>query len=269
MKRILLGMGVVCGLLCAGGALPGQDRPPAIGYLQPKDVPFGSLRALKTMGDRLQVVGKERLDLVGLLTRSGQSPVAVHILWEFPGKVRIEKRLGTEPDPNKDELLVYDGAGNLRKRGGTAGMADEDLIEMLVHDSVEGFFIGQIEGFATRFLGSRYHRVDESGNAVGADYDIYEVVNEVRVPGRPLRQRKLYYFNSDTALLERVRYRLSLERGRGAVAVDVEVSGWGEIDGQAIPTLTVRYEDGVEVVRLEIQEAGVGAAAKDGSFDLP
>ena len=38
---------------------------------------------------------------------------------------------------------------------------------MLVHDSVEGFFIGQIEGFATRFLGSRYHRVDESGNAVG------------------------------------------------------------------------------------------------------
>ena len=61
-----------------------------------------------------------------------------------------------------DDLLVYDGAGNLRKRGGTAGLADQDLIEMLVHDSVEGFFIGQIEGFATRLLGSRYHRVDDS-----------------------------------------------------------------------------------------------------------
>ena len=63
------------------------------------------------MGDRLQVVGKERLDLLGVLTRAGQSPVGVRILWEFPGKVRLEKRLGTEPDPNKDELLVYDGQG--------------------------------------------------------------------------------------------------------------------------------------------------------------
>ena len=195
--------------------------------------------------------------------------MGVRILWEFPGKVRLEKRLGTEPDPNKDELLVYDGAGNLRKRGGTAALADEDLIEMLVHDSVEGFFIGQIEGFATRFLGSRYHRVDESGNAVGPDYDIYEVINEVRVPGRPLRQRKLYYFDSDTALLGRVRYRLAAERVRGPVEVRVEVDSWGEIDGQVIPTLTVRYEDGVEVVRLEIREAGIAAAADDGSFTLP
>ena len=156
----------------------------------------------------------------------------------------------------------------LRKRGGTAALADQDLIEMLVHDSVEGFFVGQIEGFATRFLGSRYHKVDEEGNPVGSDYDIYEVVNEVRVPGRPLRQRKLYYFDSDTALLGRVRYQLSAERGRGPVEVRVEVSGWGEVFGQLIPGTVVRYEDGVEVVRLEIREAGVGAASEDGSFSL-
>ena len=262
MKRMLAGLGVVCGLLAA--PWPGEGQ----GYVGPEKVPFGAGRPLEIMGDRLQVVGKERLDLLGVLTRSGQDPVGVRILWEFPGKVRLEKRLGTEPDPNKDELLVYDGAGNLRKRGGTAALADEDLIEMLVYDSVEGFFIGQIEGFATRFLGSRYHRVDESGNAVGPDYDIYEVVNEVRVPGRPLRQRKLYYFDSDTALLGRVQYRLGAERVRGPVEVRVEVDSWGEIDGQLIPTLTVRYEDGVEVVRLEIREAGIAAAADDGSFTL-
>ena len=262
MKRILLGMGVGLGLLVLPQALPGQ------GYIGPEKVPFGAGRPLEIMGDRLRVVGKERLDLIGVLTRAGQSPVAVHILWEFPGKVRLEKRLGDEPDPSKDELLVYDGAGNLGKRGGTATLSDQDLIEMLVHDSVEGFFIGQIEGFATRFLGSRYHRVDAEGNAVGPDYDLYEVINEVRLLRRPLRQRKLYYFNSDTALLERVRYRLAAERGRGAVKVSVEVSGWGEVFGQLIPGQVVRSEDGVEVVRLEIQEAGVSAAAKDGSFSL-
>ena len=263
MKRIVLGMAVACGLLGLPWLGAGQ------GYVGPRDVPFGAGRVLEIMGDRLQVAGKERLDLVGVLTRAGQSAVAVHILWEFPGKVRLEKRLGDEPDPKKDELLVYDGSGNLDKRGGTASLSDQDLIEMLVHDSVEGFFIGQLEGFATRFLGSRYHRVDAEGNAVGPDYDIYEVINEVRLLRRPLRQRKLYYFNSDTALLERVRYRLAAERGRGEVEVSVEVSDWGEVYGQLIPGTVVRTENGVEVVRLEIREAGIGAAAEDGSFSLP
>ncbi len=263
MKRIAVGMAVVWGLL--GLPWPGAGQ----GYVGPQDVPYGAGRVLEIMGDRLQVEGKERLDLLGVLTRAGQSPVGVRILWEFPGKVRLEKRLGEEPDPNKDELLVYDGAGNLRKKRGTAVLADEDLIEMLVYDSVEGFFIGQLEGFATRLLGSRYHRVDDSGNRVGPDYDLYEVINEVRVVGRPLRQRKLYYFNSDTALLERVRYRLSPERVRGEVKVSVEISDWGEVYGQLIPGKMVRFENGVEVVKLEIREAGIAAAAEDGKFSLP
>ncbi|MDE2755779.1 MAG: hypothetical protein OXU26_04665 [Acidobacteriota bacterium] len=263
MKRTVVGVAIAWGLI--GLPWPGAGQ----GYVGPQHVPFGAARALKQMGDRLEVMGKERLDLVGVLTRVGQSPVGVRILWEYPGKVRLEKRLGAEPDPNKDELLVYDRAGNLRKKRGTASLADEDLVEMLVNDSVEGFFIGQLEGFATRFLGSRYHRVDAEGNAVGPDYDIYEVINEVRVAGRPLRQRKLYYFNSDTALLERVRYRLSPERVRGEVEVSVEVSDWGEVYGQLIPGKMVRYENGVEVVRLEIREAGIAGAAEDGSFSLP
>jgi len=263
MKRIMLGMAVVCSL--AGLPWTGEGQ----GYIGPEKVPYGAGRPLEIMGDRLRVTGKERLDLVGVLTRAGQDPVGVRILWEFPGKVRLEKRLeGEGADPAKRDVLVYDGAGNLRKRGGTAALADQDLIEMLVYDTVEGFFIGQIEGFATRFLGSRYHKVDEDGNPVGPDYDIYEVVNQVRVPGRPLRQRKLYYFDSDTALLGQVRYRLAAERGRGPVEVTVEVSGWGEAFGQLIPTLTVRYEDRVEVVRLEISEVGVAAASEDGSFTL-
>lgn len=261
MKRILAGMGVVCGLL----GLPWAGE--AQGYVGPEDVPYGAGRVLEIMGDRLQVVGKERLDLVAVLTRAGQSPVAVRILWEFPGKVRIEKRLEDKEEAKKD-LLVYDGE-NVGKGSGTAGKDDQDLIEMLVYDSVEGFFIGQLEGFATRLLGSRYHRIDEAGNPVGPDYDIYEVINQVRVPGRPLKQRKLYYFNSDTALLEKVRYRLAGGLGRSEVKVSVEIGKWGEVYKQLIPTEVVRYENGVEVVKLEIQEAGIGAAAKDGSFKLP
>ena len=264
MKRIVLGMGVVWGLLGAPWALQGQ------GYVGPKDVPFGAVRALKMMGDRLQVVGKERLELLGVLTRAGEDAVGVRILWEYPGKVRIEKQSGEEEEEEKaeEDVIIYDGRVVGKSRG-SVGMADEDLVELLVHDSVEGFFIGQWEGFATRFLGGRFHRRDAEGNPVGPDYDIYEVVNEVRLPGLEIRQRKLYYFNSDTALLEKVRYRLSPERVRGAVEVSVEVSDWGEVFGQLIPGKVVRYEDGVEVVKLEIREAGIAAAAEDGSFSLP
>ena len=49
----------------------------------------------------------------------------------------------------------------------------------------------------------------------------------------------------------------------------MEVSDWGEVFGQLIPGKVVRYEDGVEVVKLEIREAGIAAAAEDGSFSLP
>ena len=84
-----------------------------------------------------------------------------------------------------------------------------------------------------------------------------------------MRQRKLYYFDSDTALLGKVRYRLGAERGRGEVEVSVEVSDWSEVFGQLIPGKVVRYEDGVEVVKLEINEAGVAPADEDSGFTVP
>ena len=272
MKRILLGMGLAWGLLGLAGTLQGQEEEaPAYEYVAPGDVPFGAGRPLEIMGDRLQVAGKERLELRGTLTRAGEA-ASVRILWELPGKVRIEVQAGTEEDESSGgverDVVVYDGE-DLRKSAGVTAVADQDLIELLVHDSVEGFFIGQKEGMATRFLGSRYHRVDNEGNAVGADYDLYEVIDEVGVSGSNVRQRKLYYFNSDTALLERVRYRLAEERSRGEVEVEVTLSSWSEVYGQQIAGEVVRYENGVEVVRLEIREAGVGRGARDGKFTQP
>ena len=66
-----------------------------------------------------------------------------------------------------------------------------------------------------------------------------------------------------------MRYRLAGGLGRSEVKVSVEIGKWGEVYKQLIPGEIVRYENGVEVVKLEIQEAGIGAAAKDGSFKLP
>ena len=116
MKRIVVGMAAALGLLGLPGALEGQ------GYVGPQDLPYGAVRALKQMGDRLEAAGKERLDLLGVLTRAGQSAVGVRILWEFPGKVRLEKQLGAEPDPSKDELLVYGRGGEPAQEAGDGGL---------------------------------------------------------------------------------------------------------------------------------------------------
>ena len=171
MKRTLAWTGVCWVLLGAPWAAEGQEEAPDYEYVSPGDVAFGAERALAAMGDRLQVAGKERLELVGTLTQGGQAK-EVRILWESPGKVRIEKRSDSEEkdegsdEPEVEEVVVYDGRILSRTRG-TAGTAEQDLIELLVHDSVEGFFLGQAEGLATRFLGSRFHEEDEEGTRWG------------------------------------------------------------------------------------------------------
>ena len=86
MKRCWQGWESVCGLLAA--PWPGEGQG-----MSGRRTCFRGGAAARDHGDRLQVVGKERLDLLGVLTRSGQDPVGVRILWEFPGKVRLEKRL--------------------------------------------------------------------------------------------------------------------------------------------------------------------------------
>ena len=146
------------------------------------------------MGDRLLGPGKERIEWTGTLNPMDSGEVAVRIIWEFPRKVRVEKQLGPEAGRNV-EVTVYDGE-NLRKSHGLVKPEDEDLVEMLTHDSVEGFFVGQIEGFSARFLGSGYREQDESGNPIGPSYDIYWVTDWFNVSGRYLLQRKLYYFDS-------------------------------------------------------------------------
>ena len=53
---------------------------------------------------------------------------------------------------------------------------DQETIETLVFDSADNFFLGQMQGVATRMLGSRF-RLDDgtTANYAGPFYDIYQI----------------------------------------------------------------------------------------------
>ena len=163
MKRILLGMGVGLGLLVLPAALPGQ------GYIGPEKVPFGAGRPLEDHGGPAAGGGQGAAGPSG-----GSDAVGAGARWgcgscgSFRGRCGSRSIWGPSPTRPRTTCWSMTGRETCASGGGRRGWPIEDLIEMLVHDSVEGFFIGQIEGFATRFLGSRYHRVDESGNRGGA-----------------------------------------------------------------------------------------------------
>ncbi len=267
IKKLVLCLWLGPGLICGPGEMYGQGGSQRSRYLGFHNVPFGLSRAVEIMGDRLLGPGKERIEWIGTLNPKDSGEVAVRIIWEFPRKVRIEKQLGPEAGRNVD-VTVYDGE-NLRKSHGLVKPEDEDLVEMLTHDSVEGFFVGQIEGFSVRFLGGGFREQDESGNPVGPSYDIYSVTDWLNVSGKYLPQGKFYYFDSLEAVLREVQYTWDPKRGRPPRRVKIELGEWKQVGDQLILGRLERYEDGVEVLSLSFTEATVGRGLEDGIFSRP
>lgn len=215
--------------------------------------------ALGVMGNRLEHGGKERLMLDGTLRVGQGQPLQVRVIRELGDKIRFE-RMGT----GQRHSLSFNGK-NLERVGDVAGAADESLLETLVNDSAEHFFEGQFQGFATRLLGFRFRLDDGTDESyAGPFYDVYQVEDQVRVSG-DLRQRaKLYHFNSDTRLLERVRYQIE----RGGVPIDIEVvlGDWQMVQGQMVPRQITRLEAGAIAFTLRVESINLAARAEDGLF---
>lgn len=215
--------------------------------------------ALGVMGNRLEEAGKERLMLNGTLRVGGQGqPLPVRVTRELGDKIHFERR-----DVQRSSLN-FNGQ-RTAKAGEGSGVADESLLETLVNDSAEHFFTGQFQGLATRCLGYRFRLDDGTDeNYAGPFYDVYQVQDQVRISG-DLRQRvKLYHFNSDTRLLERVRYQI--ERDGVPVEIEVVFDDWQSVQGEMVPRQITRVEAGVTAFTLRVEAVGLAPRAEDGLF---
>lgn len=218
--------------------------------------------ALRALGDRIEKPGKERLTLSGVLQRTGDTQATPFVaIYQQPGRLRFQDAQGLSA-----RTITFNGQ-RAEKLGGSLTAEEEALVETLVYDTPEGFFSGQMEGAATRFLGPRFSADDGAAEDYGGPYyDIYQMADRVKVTGDILARPKLFLFNSDTQLLELVRYQV----GAGGMITDVEVrlGDWQKTEDQMIPRRIVRLENNEPVLSLIITAVAFSPGVEDGLFSV-
>jgi hypothetical protein len=220
--------------------------------------------ALGLLGDRLEKPGKERLVMTGTLRRAGgasntSANTSVKLVREFPGRLRVEEQEGS-----RRSLTIYNPRAAEQP---THPQRDADFIETFIFDTAEHFFAAHAKGAATRHLGDRFQLAD-GGSQVNSAYDVYEVIEDVNVGANTRRQQsKTYYFNSDTRLLELVRYEV--ERDGETVRVEVRLGNWQHAQEQLMPRYVERRENDQFVLSLEINAITISPRVEDGAFEAP
>ena len=212
---------------------------------------------LNAMGDRLEKPGRERLRVTGTLARANDSEAeAVDALLEFPDRLRLSIQKGAQ-----NRVITFDGSQEAAENA----LDEQDVVEMLVYDTPEHFFSTQMLGHGTRLLGSRF-RLDDgfSAHYGGPYYDVYQVADRVKTSTEQPERLKLYYFNSDTLLMERVTYDLMLNGS--VVKVEERIGDWTREQGQQVPRRFERFEDGKSVFVLTIDMLGLGPRVNDRAF---
>lgn len=215
---------------------------------------------LNALGDRLEKPGRERLSLTGTLTRASDLPTEeLSAVFELPDRLRLTIQKG-----NRTRVITLDG-GQAKAEGDPLDAAEQDLIETLAYGSAEHFFNTQMVGRATRFLGSRFRIDDGSSSSYdGPYYDIYKVADQIAISGEQKERLKLYCFNSETLLLERVSYEIN--RNGSTVKIEERLGGWTREQGQQVARRIERFENGESVFVLTVSSVGLSARVNDGTF---
>src|SRR5262245_17336738 len=229
-------------------------------YLRRGALPTKLREAVSALGNRLEVPGNERLLLLGTISRPALSEtLPVRLITEFPDKLRLEEQVG-------DQLRVTGfGEQGVWKTGADLRPENEGEIETLLYDSAEHFFAGQGQGFSTRPLGSGF-RLDDgrATNYTGPFYDLYQVDDQLSTEKPAVIRPKLYYFNSATLLLERLRYRIT--RNGAPVNIETLIGGWQKVGSQQVPSKITRLENNTPVMILTVTEASLTPRVADGAF---
>jgi hypothetical protein len=211
---------------------------------------------LSALGNRLEQPGKERLTVIGNL-RLGASAE----LHEFAATLEFPNRLRLFVAGPQSRVITFDEQQTSRPI-----VADDELalVETLAYDSAEHFFAAHMQGNAMRFLGARFRTDDGSTPDYNGPYfDIYKLADQIKASGQE-RAAKLYYFNSDTLLLERVTYVLI--RSGSEISVETKLSDWRVVDGQQVARRIERFENGSSVFVLTIRSAVLSRRVDDGIF---
>jgi hypothetical protein len=205
---------------------------------------------LRALGDRLETPGKEQITASGVVSqpRGGGSGTFI-LAMEAPRRITFSTATGLQ-----SRITNFDATPDSWTR---LSDSDRSLVETLLFDSAEGFFLDHVNGAVTRALGSRF-KIDES--TPERFYDLYAVIPRHQFTSAKPSSAKLFWFNSDTRLLELVTYEI--ERNGESVKVEVKLGNWDTIQGQKVARRIERRENGASVLTIQLDIAGFSALAR-------
>ena len=219
---------------------PGPDtelRPGSPAQLRRGMLPASLHTALQALGDRLERGGRERIEATGTL-RLGNDETPFVLRQDLSGRLHL-----TISGAGAPRILTFDGT-QARGNGGTVTPAEYALLETLLYDGAEPFLLRQARDGASRPLGRRFR-----DPASGAFYDVFETTDTVRLGAGSTTRLKSYSFNSESHLLESVRYRTI--QGNAETAVEIRLSQWRDLGGQRVPGVLERRENNSLVLRAQ------------------
>lgn len=209
-------------------------------------------------GDRFWVPGKERVTIAGVFVdETGTHPARIVI--QLPRLCRLDVSDGAS-----QKVMAFDGSRTWTL-GGQADAGVEAVLESLADDSIEAFVSGALRGANIWLAGSGYRLHDsESAFPQPRRVDVLGVLRPAGpVAGRPIR-RKMYCFDSESRLLNRVMYRDSSGRLTATV-----YEAWDLVDGEPLPTVWTRRQEGKVVFSFRRAAASFSAGLADATFGQP
>lgn len=260
IRTLVLTASILCVGAVGGIWAQSPDVPPTprTKHVPRAAVPHMLRPNIEILGDWVSGTGKERIAIAGRLVDERGTALDAQLLVELPLKVRLARADG--------KVLVFDGVSS--RADAALDEADEALLETFAYDSPQGFFSSLYNGGAMRLLGFGFRNDDGSTTDYrGPWFDIFELVVAVRTGKEPEARAKHFYFDSNSKLLQLVRYAVS--SGGAEKVVETYFSDWQAIAGQQVPGKIRRTEDSKQVFLFEVVAAVFTPAMEDGVFSNP
>ena len=235
----------------SNGAAQRGNPPQASGPFQRLSGLFQQQR--DALGGRALTAGKEQSIYAGeFLDGITGKRLPLRIVHQAPGLVRLEGLNSPQ------SVVVFDG----KRASGVLTKTDELLLETFTGDTAEGMFDALQGASAFRFLGARF--APQMPGSAGAPSDIFEVMAPIPPRTDQLARIKLYYFDSDTGLLQKTRYED--QTVSPAVKVETRFSQWRRLDDSMYAGRIERFENGRLIFSFNAATVGAGAKVDAGKF---
>lgn len=257
VTRRELGLKLACVMAGVRGLVGQPNRAPDDRrLLGRKSLPSFLRRPSEQLGGRLSKEGQE------LITQSGQIEVAgsnfpITAFRQLPNLLKVDVGGG------RGRVLAFDGVNG--KSSAVAEDLDEEIVESLTEDTLEGLLAEVSDGAEPRLLGLGF-RPDprKFPTYTGPSYDIVELTHTAKSRGSKGAQTRRYYFDSATGLLLRTYYGRT-EQGR-LVMHETRFEVWTLVQGNQIPLRVERLADGRRRFLLTTSSVAVGTALADTGF---